>query len=579
PIKISDLMEYVRLGKEDDCFLLRKEFKEIPDMNGGASSTSGNKTENRYKNRFINILPYDHSRVVLDGVGSDYINANYIDGYKRAKAYIASQGSSFWTVEDMWRMVWQVDALRIVMVTNLIEKGRVKCEQYWSDVENEEKLYGDIVVTLRDVEVTTDYIIRTFELRHKDNDVIRSVKQFHYVAWPDHGVPDRVWPIISFRRKVRQYDDSHPGVVLVHCSAGVGRTGAYIALDYLLDQSANEQAIDVFQFTSNMRKDRVNMIQTLDQYIFVYDALLEALNIKNTIISSSEFPTKFHELKTKLAKLEKPATVSKNKNNKNNKDDDKPDDYKLGDSEENKEKNRYPNILPADNHRPYLMTRVQGTNDYINAVYLDSYRKKNAYLITQMPMTHTVIDMWRLVYEVRCGTLIMLNPWDENDQTYGQYWSEENEECECGPFMIEAMSVNRENEHITVRELKLTFNLSDDEEVSVFNNDVDCDVTGLATFKNTLINMLEYVEKSQIKTGNNPIIIHCRDGVTHSGLYATISCVIERLKDEQEVDIFQSVRRMRDHRPSIIRNYEQYKLCYEMVLNYLSEFSIYSNFR
>lgn len=632
PIAVKDLEDYIIKGKDNDCQLFRKEFKEIPDSNLEASSASGAKTENRYKNRFINILPYDHSRVVLEKNGnadsSDYINASYIDGYKKPKAYIASQGCNKWTLQDMWRMVWQVDTRRIVMVTNLIEKGKVKCEQYWSDKEHDETFYGNIGVTLLDVERTTDYIIRTFSIRLRELDsdcpketlsASRIIKQFHYVAWPDHGVPDRAGPIIAFRRKVRLHDVSHPGVILIHCSAGVGRTGAFIAIDYLLDAVQAEDSIDVYNYACSMRRDRVNMIQTLDQYVFVYDALLEALKIGDTIISSASFSTKFQSLllpdENGISSLEKEYQLLDGVSYKG-----RPEDYALGSIPENMEKNRFSDILPADKYRPFLMTRVQGTNDYINAVYLDGYRSRNAYISTQMPMTHTVIDLWRLVHELQCGTVVMLNSWDEHDDTYGQYWSEENEECECGPFMIEASAINRDNPDVTVRELKLTFtpppaqasptpknnsnNNNDTGDKPVNNNNssptqqkqqqltvnhFQLNISWPDTLKETnlsttslkvaLISLLDMVEKSQMKTGNKAIVVHCRDGVMHSGLFVAIGCIIERLKDEQEVEIFQTVRKLRDRRPSIIKDFDQYKFCYEMVLAYLTEFSIYSNFK
>ncbi|ESN89984.1 hypothetical protein HELRODRAFT_104527, partial [Helobdella robusta] len=249
------------------------------------------KMDNRLKNRFINIIPYDHSRVILEtqegDPNSDYINANYIDGYNKPKFYIAAQGCNKWSVQDIWRMLWQENSLRIVMLTNLVEKGRPKCEQYWPDQLNEEKSYGDLGVTLTSVERSSSHVIRSFTVRKCLES--REIKQFHFTAWPDHGVPYHTSPLIMFRNKVRKLDSSHPGPIIVHCSAGVGRSGTFIALDHLLEQAEKEGRVDLHGLTHNMRANRCNMIQTVEQYIFVYEALTEALKSKSTTISLTEF--------------------------------------------------------------------------------------------------------------------------------------------------------------------------------------------------------------------------------------------------------------------------------------------------
>lgn len=332
------------------------------------------------------------------------------------------------------------------------------------------------------------------------------------------------------------------------------------------------------------------MIQTVEQYIFVYDALLEALKAGNTVISCTDVPDEYEKLcqinpdKGKSCLQEQYEMLDAMSPKA------KPSDYSLGSISDNKEKNRFPEILPADRHRPYLMTRVQGTNDYINAVFLDGYRNRNAYIITQMPLSHTVIDLWRMIYEHKCGTIVMLNLWDGEDESYGQYWPEENEECECGPFIIEAMSINRQNPNITLRELKLSYHpqspslkVQKKDETPRMVNQFQFNAwpkdAAVATSKMALLSLLDMVERSQYKTGNHPIVIHCHDGVGQSGLYASVSCIWERMKDDQEVDIFQTVKHLRYYRPEIITGLEQYRFCYEMVLTYLAEFSTYSNFR
>ncbi|KAK2183359.1 hypothetical protein NP493_311g02032 [Ridgeia piscesae] len=604
PIQVDDLEEYIMTRRANDSEELRSEYKDIPE-GFTATYAYGKKTENKHKNRFVNIIAYDHSRVILDKEAgdedSDYINASYIDGYKEPQQYIAAQGCTKWTIQDMWRMLWQVDSHRIIMATNLVENGKRKCEKYWPDKLDEGKMYGNIQVKLVEVEETSDFIIRTFDITK--NGETRNIKQFHFTSWPDHGVPTRAAPLIALRKKVRSFDNTHPGCIIVHCSAGVGRTGTFIALDYLLSQAAAEGQVDIYGLTRSMRKDRVNMIQTVEQYLFVYDALLEALFSAHTTIPCSEFASRFEELckvdpesdtgKTALQlQFEKLESMSPEK---------KTCDYQSGILKENTQKNRCADILPADRHRPYLMTRVQGTNDYINAVFLDGHRSRNAYIITQMPMPHTVIDFWRMVYEHRCGSIVMLNAWNGDVKGYGQYWPED-ETCECGPFVIDPVSVDSTNKDITVRELKLTYQPestnfapakdkvqangqvaapSSGKVMTVNQFQLNCwpQETATPASKNILVALTELVEKSQLKTGNGPIVIHCHDGLRQSGLYATISCMWEKMKVEQEVDIFHTVKHLRYYRANIIQDLEQYKFCYEMVLAYLAEFDTYSNFR
>lgn len=119
------------------------------------------------------------------------------------------------------------------------------------------------------------------------------VRQFHFTAWPDHGVPQYATSLLSYRRKVRSFDDPSAGPTVIHCSAGVGRTGTFLALDYLLDQAKVEGQLDVFGYVYELRRQRPNMIQTYEQYMFIYDALLEALRSGETAIPAGEFRSAF----------------------------------------------------------------------------------------------------------------------------------------------------------------------------------------------------------------------------------------------------------------------------------------------
>ncbi|EEC08361.1 receptor tyrosine phosphatase type r2b, putative [Ixodes scapularis] len=250
PIPVAGLQEYVQ--RMLICEGFKQEVKE------GDHSIRRPKVKDLRTGLRID----DHSRVKLKptpGIAfSDYINANYIDGYCRPKRYIATQGPRTNTVCDFWKMVWQENVCKIVMLTNLIEKGKAKCEQYWPD---EAATYGDIQVHLMASETFPDYDVRQLHLTLADT--TREVKHFHLRSWPDHGVPLYPNVLLAFRKKVNQYRAFNEAPVVVHCSAGVGRTGTYILLDTLQEQAMSEGVVDVVGQLAAIRKSRMNLVETL----------------------------------------------------------------------------------------------------------------------------------------------------------------------------------------------------------------------------------------------------------------------------------------------------------------------------
>lgn len=226
PIALTDLGNHIEKLKGNDNLKFSQEYESIEP---GQQFTwdHSNMEINKPKNRYANVIAYDHSRVILQTednlLGSDYINANYCDGYRKHNAYVATQGPLQETFSDFWRMCWELKTATIIMMTKLEERTRIKCDQYWPSRGTE--TYGSMTVTITDVQELATYCIRSFTVHRHGYSDRREVKQLQFTAWPDHGVPDHPAPFLQFLRRVRNMNPPEAGPIVVHCSAGVGRTG------------------------------------------------------------------------------------------------------------------------------------------------------------------------------------------------------------------------------------------------------------------------------------------------------------------------------------------------------------------
>ncbi|XP_067290614.1 receptor-type tyrosine-protein phosphatase H [Pseudorasbora parva] len=284
-IPVDKFPENFRNMSRDENRGFSEEYEDLSTVGIEQSRAAANLPENKDKNRFSNVLPYDVSRVHLtvnDEDDSDYINANYMPGYANAsRQYIAAQGPLPSTVNDFWRMVWEKRSQAIVMVTNCTESGRIKCEQYWP-LDYSPFLYGNLVVTMKSENKAHSWILRVFNVNNKSTSETRTVKHFHFTAWPDHGVPFGTEELIQFRGLIRQHIEStsSAGPTVVHCSAGVGRTGTLIALDILLQQLDREKAVGIAAVVQQMRLCRPLMVQTESQYVFLHQCIMDSLQPK-----------------------------------------------------------------------------------------------------------------------------------------------------------------------------------------------------------------------------------------------------------------------------------------------------------
>ncbi|XP_053928538.1 receptor-type tyrosine-protein phosphatase F isoform X14 [Cuculus canorus] len=576
PIPVTDLADNIDRLKANDGLKFSQEYESI-DPGQQFTWENSNLEVNKPKNRYANVIAYDHSRVILtsiDGVpGSDYINANYIDGYRKQNAYIATQGPLPETLSDFWRMVWEQRTATIVMMTRLEEKSRVKCDQYWPSRGTE--TYGMIQVTLLETVELATYTVRSFVLYKNGSSEKRELRQFQFMAWPDHGVPEYPTPILAFLRRVKACNPSDAGPMVVHCSAGVGRTGCFIVIDAMLERMKHEKTVDIYGHVTCMRSQRNYMVQTEDQYIFIHEALLEAATCGNTEVHARNLFAHIQKL-TQVPPGESVTAMEL--------------EFKLLANSKahtsrfisanlpcNKFKNRLVNIMPYELTRVCLqpIRGVEGS-DYINASFIDGYRQQKAYIATQGPLAETTEDFWRMLWEHNSTIVVMLTKLREmGREKCHQYWPAERS-ARYQYFVVDPMAEYNMPQYI-LREFKVTDARDGQSRTIRQFQFTDWPEQGVPKTGEGFIDFIGQVHKTKEQFGQDgPITVHCSAGVGRTGVFITLSIVLERMRYEGRVDMFQTVKTLRTQRPAMVQTEDQYQLCYRAALEYLGSFDHYA---
>uniref|UniRef100_A0A8C4WJ97 protein-tyrosine-phosphatase n=1 Tax=Gopherus evgoodei TaxID=1825980 RepID=A0A8C4WJ97_9SAUR len=573
-IRVADLLQHITQMKRGQGYGFKEEYEALPEGQT-ASWDTAKEDENRNKNRYGNIISYDHSRVrlqLLDGdPHSDYINANYIDGYHRPRHYIATQGPMQETVKDFWRMIWQENSASVVMVTNLVEVGRVKCVRYWPD---DTEIYGDIKVTLIETEPLAEYVIRTFTVQKKGYHEIREIRQFHFTSWPDHGVPCYATGLLGFVRQVKFLNPPETGPIVVHCSAGAGRTGCFIAIDIMLDMAENEGVVDIFNCVRELRSQRVNLVQTEEQYVFVHDAILEACLCGNTAIPVCEFRSIYYN----ISRLDPQTNSSQIKDEFQTLNivtpRVRPEDCSIGLLPRNHDKNRCMDVLPLDRCLPFLISVDGESSNYINAALMDSHKQPAAFIVTQHPLPNTVPDFWRLVFDYNCSSIVMLNEMDAA-QLCMQYWPEKTSCC-YGPIQVEFVSADID-EDIINRIFRICNMARPQDGYRIVQH---LQYIGWPAYRDTppskrsLLKVVRRLEKwqEQYDGRDGRTVVHCLNGGGRSGTFCAICSVCEMIQQQNIIDVFHIVKTLRNNKSNMVESLEQYKFVYEVALEYLSSF-------
>ncbi|XP_038305802.1 receptor-type tyrosine-protein phosphatase F isoform X11 [Canis lupus baileyi] len=576
PIPITDLADNIERLKANDGLKFSQEYESI-DPGQQFTWENSNLEVNKPKNRYANVIAYDHSRVILtsvDGVpGSDYINANYIDGYRKQNAYIATQGPLPETMGDFWRMVWEQRTATVVMMTRLEEKSRVKCDQYWPARGTE--THGLIQVTLLDTVELATYTVRTFALHKSGSSEKRELRQFQFMAWPDHGVPEYPTPILAFLRRVKACNPLDAGPMVVHCSAGVGRTGCFIVIDAMLERMKHEKTVDIYGHVTCMRSQRNYMVQTEDQYVFIHEALLEAATCGHTEVPARSLYAHIQKLgqvppgeSVTAMELEFKLLASSKAHTSR---------FISANLPCNKFKNRLVNIMPYELTRVCLqpIRGVEGS-DYINASFLDGYRQQKAYIATQGPLAESTEDFWRMLWEHGSTIVVMLTRLREmGREKCHQYWPAERS-ARYQYFVVDPMAEYNMPQYI-LREFKVTDARDGQSRTIRQFQFTDWPEQGVPKTGEGFIDFIGQVHKTKEQFGQDgPITVHCSAGVGRTGVFITLSIVLERMRYEGVVDMFQTVKTLRTQRPAMVQTEDQYQLCYRAALEYLGSFDHYA---
>ncbi|XP_056002719.1 receptor-type tyrosine-protein phosphatase mu-like isoform X1 [Ostrea edulis] len=562
-IRVEDLQRIIAEKNRKENNIFAEEYKILPTGNTEICRTA-QRPENVSKNRFKTTFPYEHSRVVLEEKwnpsDNDYINANYIKDNDGNARFIAAQGPKKTTLKDFWRMMWQGNIKTVVMLTNIVENGKNKCSIYWAD-KDEPLCIGPCTVTLSEEVVYSFYVVRKLCVQNKEVIRKRTITQYHYTAWPDHGTPEEI-SLNQFHRAVlKTHQRRSP--LLVHCSAGVGRTGTFIALDTLLEEGRRSGEVDVLEFVKSMREDRMTMVQTVEQYVFLHKALLDGLQGSCAAISESDFQLKAKDMLEETFPLNQRQVYCEFKKLLTLKpvyDDEEKEDSK---TPENLTKNVSVDILPVSKHRPYLATYIKGRNDYINAVIVPSFTNPIGFILTQKPLVDTEVDLWRMCMDHDTDGIVVLNDKDEENIWVPSRGSSRT----VPPFNITAKDTGSTMNDV----IQGVIGVSDQDR----HRSIDTFQLPAKDDKSILKGIELLLEKTKSSTYRT--IVMSTDGAGAAGIFCAVHNAVQELRRDGEIDLFTIVRQIHVRRPEVIGKLDEYRRCYSLLMTLLEAQGIYAN--
>ncbi|XP_046358066.2 tyrosine-protein phosphatase Lar-like [Haliotis rufescens] len=470
---------------------------------------------NKGKNRYMSYYPYDYNRVALSFLPGDpsstYINASYINGFKTDMAYIAAQAPKERTLKDFWRMIWEKKCGKIVMLTHLVEKGKDKCEQYWS--MKRPFVIGDLTITVARRDTRSHYIIREFSVTERHTEESRIVTQFHFVAWPDHSVPE-VTSLLNFIWHVRKAPTCQDGPLLVHCSAGIGRTGTYITLDYHLDKIQTDDEVDIFDFVCKLRDQRKGMIQTKEQYECVYSSLVEAVAMGDQGLPCQQFLERRQIAQTfnlgscSIVELLQIMRAKRDKQDPNAE-------------------------LPG-------RLVINGQLDHF-AFILQSHMSRYGYVVSQTPCSRNMEGFWSLIRDINCSVVVLFPGATKDIERMCP--SSTNQCLECGSLCLTYIGETNLTEATNM--LNIAVNVREQVTSQAKDIHVVCVSKSESPSLTSLPDLVEVVDSAQEGNSEKLVTVVFGEG---DRKFAAMLCVIRNIFQgmihDNEVDIFNNINRV-----------------------------------
>ncbi|PIK41516.1 protein tyrosine phosphatase, receptor type, K, partial [Apostichopus japonicus] len=391
----------------------------------------------------------------------------------------------------------------------------------------------------------------------------REVVQYHFIAWPDKKIPDDSSRLLRFIQKVTPVTEQIKNPVLVHCSAGIGRTGVYIAIDRELKMLLKDQCVNIFNCCQDMRSNRPWMVQTVEQYLFIYECVLEWSLCKDTFTDTEDFVKKANmseapeRRKLEFSVLDNVVpTVDELRQTQ-------------GKLEQNKEKNRRADIIPQDGWRVILQKEDTESN-YINASFVDGFVKPNEFIATQIPLAHTKQDFWEMVYEYDITTIILLDNGETNlDET--PYWPSRDEDLTYGAIVIH-LELEEKEDHFTKRNFTIHHEEDQDEFQCMFLYHLKelPSLQGSLTLLDPVCELLRMTGAGILQDQTEGVtLVQCLDGATMSGVFLSSKICIDQIELENGTDVFQAVKRVRKIQPKMVETEAQYNLVFRIVERYI----------
>ena len=506
--------------------------------------------QNKRKNKFRLVYPYDKSRVILRNFGhesykTNYINASVIPGFYVPYSFIAAQAPKDSTLEDFWKMIIDNSVVNIVMLTKLVENGKRKCEPYFPTSENTVMQIGPYNIILKSEISYTSFSVRIFTAT--DGARKLDINHFHFTAWPDHDVPSQYDQLLSFVSNVQEGISRTPAPILVHCSAGVGRTGTFITLFNLTKAIKKGRGISIYRIVHEMREHRPQMVQTLRQYKYIYLAVLEML-LEPTSILAKDF-TNTYKLYLKSDTEGYISTFSRQFSELNYQcDKGFKEECIVAKNEKNNKKNHAKFSLPYDFNRIILCSEHFDTN-YINATSLDNLKV----IVTLNPTVFSLQDFLQMVYQYKVSLVVMLTTHTEENLIesgqgdFIQYWPTSSGPTKCAPFILTLtkhdswLAIDKKTITLTHTLDSTTHNFTQYTSTKWNSSDEPTDLC-------SIVKLLKAINSHKSDHPNSPILIHCSDGIAKTGILYTLYKAIQSSIGQNEVDIFHIIKKLRSER-------------------------------